>query len=172
MATVPQVKAFRVVRPAASVVRADGLDTPDAVVAALYDVLSGPAERVRERDWDLFRDLALPGARFIICRWPDGTGQPVPDLREWDVEGFIADARIAYAEEGFWEREIAGRTEIFGNVAHRFSSYESRVGTVESEPVGRGINSLQLVRWAGRWWISSIAWDVEGPDQPLPPDYQ
>ncbi|NIP77825.1 MAG: hypothetical protein GWM90_00925 [Gemmatimonadetes bacterium] len=140
-------------------------------MTALYDVLSGPAEDARERDWDRLRALVLPGARFLIARWPGEDGRPIQDLREWDVEGFIRDAKLFYSHEGFWEREIWGRTERFGNVAHRFSSYESRVGSEDSEPVGRGVNSFQLVRFGGRWWIASIVWDVEGPDQPIPEGY-
>lgn len=145
--------------------------TPEAVVTALYEVLSGPPELEQARDWDLFKRLVLPDARFLIARWPDSDGNPVEDLREWDVGGFIQDAQQFYRAEGFWEREIWGRTDRFGNVAHRFSSYESRVGSEDSEPVGRGINSFQLVRFGSRWWIAGIAWDVEGPDQPIPGDY-
>ena len=35
----------------------------DAIVAAVYDVISGPAGEAR--DWDRFRSLFLPGARLI-----------------------------------------------------------------------------------------------------------
>ncbi len=147
-----------------------GLDSPEAVVTALYDVLSGPAEEERPRDWTRFRRLVLPEAHFLIARWPDGDGTPVDDLRKWDVDGFIEDARRFYRTDGFWEREIRGQTVRFGNVAHRVSSYESRVGSPDAEPVGRGVNSFQLVRFDGRWWIASIIWDVESPDTPIPDD--
>lgn len=173
MADSPELTAYRTVHPDPDVDAglADGLDSPESVVEALYDVLSGPAERERERDWDRLRALCLPGARFLICHGWDEKGRHVPGLREWDVDGFIADARRAYAEDGFWEREIGGRTERFGNLAHRFSAYESRVGSESSEPVGRGINTIQLVRYDGRWWIASVVWDSETPDQPIPPEY-
>src|SRR6202051_4349874 len=36
---------------------------PDAILAATYDVISGPAGR--ERDWDRMRSLFYPGARLI-----------------------------------------------------------------------------------------------------------
>lgn len=172
MTETPQVTRFRSVHPdGGAIALALGADSPESVVSALYDVISGPAERERERDWARFRALTLPDARFLMCRWPDAEGALVEDLREWDVEGFVADARSAYAAEGFWEREVWGRTERFGSMAHRFSSYESRVGTETSEPVARGINSIQLVRHGGRWWIASVVWDVEGEGQPIPAGY-
>jgi hypothetical protein len=37
--------------------------SPDAIMAATYDVISGPAGQ--ERDWDRMRSLFYPGARLI-----------------------------------------------------------------------------------------------------------
>lgn len=144
--------------------------TPEAVVLAVYDTISGPAERARPRDWDRLRSLCLPDARFLIVRWPDGEGGTREILRSWDVEGFVTDGQVFYGETGFWERELWARTERFGHVAHVFSAFESRVGANEAsaEIAGRGINSFQLVRRAGRWWLASTTWDVEEPDRPLP----
>lgn len=142
--------------------------TPETVVEALYESLSGPAESDEPRDWDRLRSLLLPGARFLIVRWPDEDGKPAEDLREWDVDAFIEDARAMYSESGFWERELWGRTERFGNIAHRLSAYESVVGSPDADPVGRGVNSFQLARFGGRWWIASVVWDIETPDHPLP----
>jgi hypothetical protein len=183
MTETPHTTAFRRILPEQAAVPRDdepatdpavpvgNLSTPEAVVAALYDALSGPAEQDQPRDWRRFRALLLPGARFLVCRWQDEAGRRVPDLREWDADGFITDAKSAYRSAGFWEREIAGRTERFGGIAHRFSTYESRVGSEESEPAGRGINSIQLVEFGGRWWIASVVWDFEAPDQPIPAEY-
>ena len=44
-------------------------------------------------------------------------------------------------------------------------------GFREAEPFARGVNSIQLVRQDGRWWVVTILWDVERPDQPIPPPY-
>ena len=52
--------------------------TMDAIVAALYDVISGPAGQ--KRNWDRFRSLFVPGARLI----PTGrrpTGEVVSRVR-------------------------------------------------------------------------------------------
>ncbi len=70
------------------------------------------------------------------------------------------------------DREVWRRTERFGNVAHVFSTYESRVGSPDGDPVAAGINSVQLVRSNGRWWIAGIAWDVETATNPIPEGYR
>jgi hypothetical protein len=142
--------------------------TPEAAVHALYDALSGPAEKDTSRDWDRLRSLLLPDARLRITRWPDEDGRPVEDIRAWDVDGFVATTRAMYQDQGFWERELWGRTERFGNIAHRISAYESVVGAEDADPVSRGVNSFQLVRYERGWWIAAVAWDIETPDHPLP----
>lgn len=163
-----QATGFRPVDPDGSAIDPSDVVSPEALVATLYEVISGPADE--ERDWDRLRSLFLPEARLTIARWQTADG-PVEQVRSAEVEGFIAAAGASYRQDGFWEREIWSRTEQFGNVAHVFSTYASRVGSEASEPVQRGINSFQLVRTDGRWWITSIAWDVEGPGNPIPETY-
>jgi hypothetical protein len=143
--------------------------TPEAVVLALYDVISGPAERERERDWERMRSLFAPRATFRLTRWlrPDGVDE---ELREWSVEEFIGAGRAAWGEDGFWEREVWSRTDRFGNLAHVLSTYEGRAGDPDSDPVTRGVNSFQLVRMAGRWWLVSTVWDIEAPGNGIPAD--
>lgn len=172
MAGMPDLQRFRRIMPDANAVGLQGeFDTPESVVAAMYDLLSGPAEEQQERDWNRFRALALPNSRFLICHGWDEEGNRSPGLREWDMDGFVADAKKAYRSDGFWEREIWGRTDRFGGIAHRFSSYESRVGAEDSEPVAFGINSIQLARFDERWWIVSVIWDHQTSDQPIPSEY-
>lgn len=144
--------------------------SPESVVAALYDVISGPADE--ERDWDRFRGLFRPGARLVLGRRPDGGPGASEEVAVADLDEFVPAAASQYAEDGFWEREIAGRIDRFGNVAHAWSTYETRVGSPDSDPVARGINSVQMVREAGRWRIAALAWDVELPDQRIPRKYR
>ena len=48
------------------------VESVDAIVAAVYDVISGPAGQAR--DWDRWRSLFLPEARLIaVGQAPDGT---------------------------------------------------------------------------------------------------
>jgi hypothetical protein len=172
MAGMPDLQKFRTISPDPQARASEKeFDRPEAVVAAMYDLLSGPAEAEKKRDWERFRALALPNARFLICHGWDEAGHRTAGLREWDMDGFVDDAKRAYQSEGFWEREIWGRTERFGGIAHRFSTYESRLNSADSEPVAFGINSIQLAQFEGRWWIVSVIWDHQRPEQPIPSRY-
>jgi catechol 2,3-dioxygenase-like lactoylglutathione lyase family enzyme len=63
----------------------------------------------------------------------------------------------------FDETELAATTELFGNVAHRFSTYAKRSVTNGVQIDLRGAISTQLIRTAEGWRISSMAWDDERP---------
>jgi hypothetical protein len=138
----------------------------EAIIAALYDVISGP--RGQDRDWQRFRSLFTSGARLIV-------GAPSPDgrvpSRNMTVEEYVVAADPFLKRDGFWEREIARRVERYGNVTHVFSTYESRVNTPDSPPFSRGINSIQLVTNGERWWVVTILWDFERPGNPIPAEY-
>jgi len=143
----------------------DDIESIDAIIEALYDVISGPAGQ--ERDWSRFRSLFLPEAHLVpSVVTPDGSIRHVV----WSPEEYISRAGAQLEEVGFFESEIGRVTEEFGNVAHAFSTYESRIGEGE-DPVQRGINSIQLF-WDGtRWWIVNIAWDQERDDNEIPDKY-
>lgn len=151
-----------------SVNPADG-ESIDAIIAATYDVISGPAGE--KRDWNRERSLFVPGARLI----PTATvpGKTDVDLAPLvlDVEGYIARVEPLFEKEGFYEKEIARRVEQFGRIAHVWSTYESRHDPSEPEPFMRGINSIQLFNDGKRWWILSIYWQHESKQHPLPQEY-
>ena len=152
--------------PALPVADSADVASVDAILGALYNVISGPA--AEERDWDRMRALFFPGARLIPTgpRRDGGNG-----ARVWTVEEYIERAGPQLMKNGFWETEISRTTEQFGSVAHVFSTYESRIETPDSDPVMRGINSIQLFDDGRRWWVVSVLWDNERPDQPIPAPY-
>lgn len=141
----------------------------DAIIAAAYDVISGPAGK--KRDWDRERSLFFPGARLI----PTATvaGRNDVDLAPLilDVEGYIARVEQLFEREGFYEKEIARRVEQFGRIAQVWSTYESRHNSSDVEPFMRGINSIQLFDDGNRWWILSIYWQHESPEHAIPERY-
>ncbi|HUF25806.1 MAG TPA: hypothetical protein VMM18_02395 [Gemmatimonadaceae bacterium] len=142
------------------------VESIDAIIAALYDVISGPAGQ--RRDWDRMRSLFVPGARLIPVRVPaDGPATPVVV----DVEGYIARSGPMLERDGFFEREIGRRSEVFGHIAHVFSTYDSKRTLDDPQPFMRGINSIQLLNDGTRWWIVTVFWDSERPGQPIPPQY-
>lgn len=152
-------------KPAVAANPAD-VKSMDAILAALYDVISGPAGK--KRDWDRFRSLFAPGARLIpASKRPDGAFE----ARVLDPEGYITRAAPFLEKQGFYEREISRKVESFGQIAHVFSTYDSRHTAEDKTPFARGINSIQLLNDGKRWWVITVYWDSERPDNPLPPQY-
>jgi hypothetical protein len=138
----------------------------DAIMTALYDVISGPAGH--KRDWDRMRHLFVPGARLIPAVYrPDS----VPRLRELAVEDYITTSGPWLEQHGFFERELARKVERYGGMVHIFSTYESRRKAEDPTPFMRGINSIQLFDDGMRWWIVTIMWEGERPSNPLPDTY-
>jgi hypothetical protein len=72
---------------------------------------------------------------------------------------------------GFHEREIAARSERFGQIMHVWSSYESLHNLSDPSPFARGINSIQLFNDGSRWWVLSVYWQSETPTAPIPAEY-
>lgn len=137
----------------------------DAIIAALYGVISGPAGQAR--DWDRFRNLFAPGARLIPAS-PRRDGSAPPALSPDD---YVQRTSESFLKNGFFETELDRKTEAFGTITHVFSTYESRRSAADEKPMARGINSIQLMRHADRWWIVTVMWDQERPDNPIPPTY-
>lgn len=145
--------------------RKEDVESMDAILGALYNVISGPAGQAR--DWDRFRSLFTPGARLIPTgRTPEGQ----PRIRVIDPEGYITNSSAAL-QQGFFEKEIARKVDRFGGIAQVFSTYEARRTANDPKPFVRGINSIQLYFDGTRWWIVSVYWEAERPDSPLPAQY-
>lgn len=138
----------------------------DAIIAAVYDVISGPAGK--KRDWDRMRSLFVPGARLIPTgpRQTGGYGS-----RVLTVDNYIERAGGVFEKEGFYEKEAARQTEQFGQIVHAFSTYESRHAPDDAKPFQRGINSMQLMNDGTRWWVVTIFWQAEDAKTPLPDKY-
>ena len=136
----------------------------DAIMTAIYDVISGPAGE--ERDWDRFRSLFIDGARLIPHSASNPKGATV-----WTPEEYVARASGNFKENGFFESEIGRKTDQFGDIAQVFSAYQSKRAETDPEPFARGINSFQLLHHDGRWWIVTIYWQAETAEAPIPAKY-
>ena len=137
----------------------------DAIVAALYDVISGDAGA--PRDWDRFTGLFLPGATLAATgRTPEGRFR----ARVLAPADYVARNGPYFADHAFFEREIGRRTSGFGPIVQVQSAYASRNAADAAQPFERGVNAIQLVNDGTRWWIVSILWTTETPQTPLPAD--
>lgn len=156
--------ASRVAVPAVAPRPAD-VESIDGMIRAYYEVVSGPAGRPRE--WGRDRTLYIPDLRFVAMG-VDRAGKPVARIRSHQQFVDVSDA--ALVKEGFDEREIHRVTQRFGNIAHVFSTYETRKAP-GGPLIGRGINSIELFFDGDRWWIANAIWDEERPDNPIPKEY-
>lgn len=144
----------------------------DAIVSALYASVSHAAGA--SPDFDRMRRIFHYVGMLVPPKAPEAA-----DFRVMDVDQFSEryEKSVAARKEkgeplsGFFEREIARRTDCFGNVCQVFSTYESRRSPSDAAPFERGINSIQLVNDGKRWWIASVVWDAERPANPIPAQY-
>jgi hypothetical protein len=156
------------VTPEAAVPAAKQVDvaSPDAIIASAYDVISGPAGQ--KRDWDRMRSLFYAGARLIRTAPKKEGGM---SATSFSVQEYIDRASVYFEKNGFSEKESFRRTEKWGNILQAFSTYESRHDAKDAAPFARGINSFQLFFDGTRWWILTIYWQEETPDNPLPAEF-
>ena len=124
--------------------------SPEELLAAFFDAVSFKPRP----DYERLRELFVPEG--LLIRPPDVMG----------LDAFIA-PRAQSVDSGelteFEEYELDGRTDVFGDVAHRFSRYGKR-GVRNGEPFGaRGAISTQFARTPSGWRMTSMAWD-DAPD--------
>jgi hypothetical protein len=136
----------------------------DALTAKLYGSIcfeKGGAPPV-ERLYDLF----LPEGLMIRNDGEQPTIMSVADF----IEAYRQ--RISSGEiTSFYEGELSAITEMFGRIAHRFSTYETKFDLTRDEPFSIGINSIQFVMVDGRWLISSIVWNNQTDELKIPEKY-
>lgn len=142
------------------------VSTANEILAAMYNVISGPAGK--QRDWNRFRSLFIPGARLIPTSAKPGGGETTRVLTPDD---YATRGQTYFDKNGFFEREAARKSERFGGIMQVFSTYESRHAADDPKPFARGVNSVQLFFDGTRWWIVTIYWQEETPAMPLPKEF-
>ena len=150
----------------------EDVKSPEAIVAACYDVISGPAGT---RDWDRFRSLFVPDGR-IVSIVPESAATKNAPARKGDAvfltpDMFVQQNDPYFKAHGFFERSIANRLEEFGNLIEVWSTSEIRDAKDDAQPFSRGIDSFQIVHAHGRFWIASLLFDHERPGVTLPEKY-
>ena len=170
----PRIAAFALLLTAAQPLAAQeapDYGTVDGIMTELYaSVTRAPGEPF---DWDRLRAIMLPGSIMLPQRAQTGG-----EDRMMDVDEFITwidtawDPVIGTAnDQGFYERQTNLIVEEYGDLAHALTTYEK--GPYEPRQViGRGVNSVQLVKRDGRWYVLSITWDEENTSGPLPARYR
>ena len=145
------------------------------LVAGLYRLVSSPGGVLP--DWNKVRDCFLKEA-VIVLR----TSRTA--MTAFSLDGFIQDfidfyerpfktpeATLLPKDKGFSERVLRIRTWEYGDIAHVLVLYEARILGI-SRPPQQGVDSFQLIRRGGRWFISGITNEVVTAERPLPPELQ
>ena len=75
------------------------------------------------------------------------------------------------ALQDFREEELWEKTEVFGQVAHRFLCYR-KTGLMHGQAIDmKGMKSIQFVMTPEGWKISALAWDDERKGLEIPGSY-
>ena len=144
--------------------RPDDVSSIDGIVNAFYDVISGPAGQPRQ--WSRDRALYRPDVRFVAMSVRNG--KPIASIMSH--QEYVDGSDASFVKNGFFEAEIHRDVQQFGNMAHVWSTYESRQ-KAGGPVIDRGINSIQLYFDGTRWWIAGAVWEDERKDSPIPARY-
>jgi len=135
----------------------------EAIVGALYEVISGRADE--KRDWARFRNLFRDESRLIPTRKNESGGLVVKAMTP---EEYIQ--LFESRPGGFFETELHHVTETYGTLSHVFSTYETRAE--KGGPVNnRGINSIQLFNDGKRYYVLNVFWCAESQGFKIPEKY-
>jgi hypothetical protein len=139
-----------------------GADDPAIarLLEQLYEVIS--FEEGSEPNWEGLHGVFSENASITRVT-PDGT-----DFM--DRASFLAMTRNLLeigAYTSFYEFEVARRVERLDDVAQVWSLYETRRHRTACEALGRGVNSIQLLRQQQGWRVHSLLWDETRADPNL-----
>lgn len=137
-----------------------------AITNAVHDAYSVISFKKGEQPrFDEIPNYFLPEAQLINFRTDTAD---VSSIKRFIAayKKFVADNKVQL----FYEEEVYGKTEQFGKIAHRISTYKTYMNTMDTV-AERGVNSFQLIKTPQGWKVSSIIWDVERKDLPVPAYY-
>jgi hypothetical protein len=138
---------------------------PESLIEQFFAAVSFPEGGAPR--YDRIRDVFVPEGLLI-----KNSGD-VPEISGLDA--FIAPRQELFDAgrlTSFEEIEVAARTEAFGNVAHRLSTYEKRGVQDGVAFAATGIITTQFISTPAGWRMTAMAWDDERPGLAVPDDYR
>ena len=133
-------------------------DQIQALITELYSIVSGPIGH--QRDWKREAELFMPYAHMIRTSVDENGDSQATVICAADYpENF----EKIMAGRAFFEVEVQNIIEVFGNIAHAFSTYEAWRDEERTDFIKRGINSIQFYNDSGTWRIVNMIWDDERP---------
>ncbi|HEY2581893.1 MAG TPA: hypothetical protein VGI43_08805 [Mucilaginibacter sp.] len=138
-----------------------------AITKAVHDAYASISFKEGEKPrYAEIKNYFIPQAQLINFRLNTADVTNISQFVDPLYKGFIESNHVHL----FYEEEIFGRTEQFGKIAHRISTYTTYLNTRDSI-AERGVNSFQLIKTKDGWKVSSIIWDVEKPSLKVPEYY-
>ncbi|MDN3667500.1 hypothetical protein ACFFU1_09935 [Algibacter miyuki] len=144
----------------------ENVATIENIVASFYSSISGKVDE--QRNWKLFKLLFRGDAKLIPAGKNNEGEYQVSYLKPAD---YIKNSGKWLVANGFIEKEVNREVDVFGKMAHVFSTYEGYTSDSDEEPSLRGINSFQLAHDGERWWIVNVFWTQETYIHPIPSRY-
>jgi hypothetical protein len=142
--------------------------TAEGLVNEIYKAVSFDSTGPRP-DWEKIRSMFLSNAVIVLRVTLDSTAI-------FSVQGFIDDfvgfiERSPAKRRGFWEKVVRMKSMVFGDIAHVLVLYEAHIPG-SPRPPQKGVDSFQLLKKSGRWWITSIANEIPTRERPIPVELQ
>jgi hypothetical protein len=132
----------------------------DRTLRAMYAAISFPENG--EPDWNRMGSVFHRAARLTRIT-PEGVDY-------FDLSSFQAMA-AEMIDRGvytcFFETEIARTAQVYGDLAHVLSAYETKRSPHAVTYLTRGVNSIQLLRSEATWQVLSLLWDEETNANPV-----
>ncbi len=141
------------------------LPDDSAITKAVHDAYACISFSNSKPRYDSIQYYFIPQAQLINFRTDTAMVTGITQFVGF-YKQFIEANHIAL----FYEQELYSKTEQFGKIAHRISTYKTYINSMDSLPE-RGVNSFQLIKTPTGWKVSSIIWDVEKPTLPVPAYY-
>ncbi|MEO1583021.1 MAG: nuclear transport factor 2 family protein [Planctomycetota bacterium] len=139
----------------------------DRIIADLYASISGPV--AQERNWDAFDSVFTQDAR--LAAWFPQLDGSVAEMKMTPSEYKERSGPMLVAS-GFSETEVNRELDVYGSIAHAFSTYRGEYTDARGEPRAiAGINSIQLVKTNDGWRVHSLIWQQAGDALPIPERY-
>ncbi len=140
--------------------RAENLKTADGLVKELYSMCTFKKDALP--DWEKMKDLFIENA--VIVLRSTRTSFEVMD-KEGFVKAWLRDInQHGLGKTGFSETILKSKTIVMGDISHCYVLYEWCVPIDRNpQPKGKGIDSIQMMKKDGRWWIVGIT------NEALPP---
>jgi len=142
----------------------DPWETAEGLVHDIYKSVSFDSTGPKP-DWEKVRSMFIDNAVIVLRVTRDSTAV-------FSVQGFIDDfvnfiERSPAKQKGFTERIVRMKPMVFGNIAHLLVLYEAHIPGIGMSPQ-QGVDSWELLKGNGRWWIVAVTNEIPSKDRPLP----